>query len=150
MKKEETMLTKFADKLMDKFMALNPAGKPVRWCIKLISPDEEYKNAALLHLSADVGLLCSPSHIHEAITKEAVFDFFDTEDGYYLFALIQSEFVEKVKCYCKYNCPKCGRFLKKTESDGLWCTNECYKSEDALWIAFEKRELAIWRSRGQV
>jgi hypothetical protein len=92
MKKDEIMLTAFADKLMAKFMELNPDDKPISWCIKLISNDQEYKNAALMSLSNDVSLLCLPEKIHDVITNEAVFDFFEMEDSWYLFALVQSKF----------------------------------------------------------
>ena len=34
-------------------------------------------------------------------------------------------------------CPKCKGILVKTEADGLWCTNQCYVSEFALWEALQ-------------
>ena len=37
-----------------------------------------------------------------------------------------------------YHCPKCGRFLERTEADGLWCSNGCFESEFALWKAMQK------------
>jgi len=55
------------------------------------------------------------------------------------------------ECTCKQPlCPKCEGPLEITESDGLWCPKGCYESEFDLWDAIQKRELAIWRSRGQV
>jgi len=38
----------------------------------------------------------------------------------------------------KKRCPKCNKPLVKTETDGYWCTNKCYKTEIALWKALQK------------
>jgi len=36
-----------------------------------------------------------------------------------------------------YHCPKCGRFLERTEADGLWCKNGCFTSEYELYLALQ-------------
>jgi len=39
----------------------------------------------------------------------------------------------------RITCPKCGRVLALTETDGLWCDNGCYGSEFELWEALQER-----------
>jgi len=47
---------------------------------------------------------------------------------------------QKLKEVMKYYCPKCGKELERTETDGLWCSNNCYESEFHLWEALQERE----------
>ena len=49
--------------------------------------------------------------------------------------------IAKSKCgrEMKYYCPKCGKELERTETDGLWCSNNCYESEFHLWKALCRR-----------
>ena len=35
-------------------------------------------------------------------------------------------------------CPKCGKFLHRTETDGMWCKNRCYNSEYEVWKAVQE------------
>ena len=35
-------------------------------------------------------------------------------------------------------CPKCGEFLYRTETDGMWCRRKCFASEYDVWKAVEE------------
>ena len=36
-----------------------------------------------------------------------------------------------------YLCPKCKKVLEITSTSGLWCKNNCYESEFAIWEALQ-------------
>lgn len=98
---DEKFKQKDFPELYEKFKQLNPTDteEPLLWAVELLkNDDQQMRDAVLIKLTADVGLL-NPGikggwPLHSRITNEAVYDYYfdETNGKQYIIALIQAKF----------------------------------------------------------